>query len=209
MTYTYTPEVYPTHLRTTGFGLANGFGRVGGMIAPFIGQGLVQQGQLGAASGIFGAMCVVAALAASSLQVETANKSLEDVGGPGDPKAGAQGYEKTPANAAASVPLTRDDALHTPQQMPLGSAELGEAEGCAGGVSHSQVEASVVDDVVNSVATAEVPAVGSSAGSTTSVSDLAAATAAGSDTESALAGDGASVRSDGSVEGAADNSPFP
>ncbi len=125
VTYTYTPEVYPTHLRTTGFGLANGFGRVGGMIAPFIGQGLVQSGKLGHASGIFGAVCIVAVLAASSLQVETANKSLEDVGSPGSIKASSKGYEKNSANAAAAVPLTHADGLQASLREPLGSAELG------------------------------------------------------------------------------------
>ncbi len=190
VTYTYTPEVYPTHLRTTGFGLANGFGRVGGMIAPFIGQGLVQSGKLGEASGIFGAVCIVAVLAASSLQVETANKSLEDVGSPGSAKASAQGYEKTPANAAASVPLTHADGLHAASQVPVGSAELGEAEQGTAGIdtSHSQVDASVVDDVVSSIASGDEDASATQpASGNTSVSELALS-AAGSDRGSNASG---------------------
>lgn len=35
--YTYTPETYPTTLRTTGMGSASGWARVGGFIAPFVG----------------------------------------------------------------------------------------------------------------------------------------------------------------------------
>lgn len=202
VTYTYTPEVYPTHLRTTGFGLANGFGRIGGMIAPFIGQGLVQQGKLGEASGIFGAMCIVAALAASSLQVETAHKSLEDVGAPGSFKAVAQGFEKTPGNAAASVPLTHTDGLRSTQQVPLGSAELGGAESSEGGVSHSQVDASVVHEVVSSVASSELREGSGARGSVTSVSDLAVS--AGSDAEGSAPGSIHSERAD-----SADNSPSP
>jgi MFS transporter, putative metabolite:H+ symporter len=33
--YTYTPETYPTTLRTTGMGSASGWARVGGFIAPY------------------------------------------------------------------------------------------------------------------------------------------------------------------------------
>jgi putative MFS transporter len=32
--YTYTPELYPTRLRTTGAGAASSMGRVGGILAP-------------------------------------------------------------------------------------------------------------------------------------------------------------------------------
>jgi MFS transporter, putative metabolite:H+ symporter len=35
--YTYTPETYPTTLRTTGMGSASGWARVGGFIAPYVG----------------------------------------------------------------------------------------------------------------------------------------------------------------------------
>ena len=34
--YQYTAEVYPTKIRTTGVGMANGLGRLGGVIMPWI-----------------------------------------------------------------------------------------------------------------------------------------------------------------------------
>ncbi|MFD1888141.1 MFS transporter [Paenibacillus wenxiniae] len=34
--YAYTPELYPTRIRSTGTGMAAGFGRIGGVIAPFL-----------------------------------------------------------------------------------------------------------------------------------------------------------------------------
>ena len=34
--YTYTPELYPTHIRATGAGSATAFGRLGGVIAPLL-----------------------------------------------------------------------------------------------------------------------------------------------------------------------------
>jgi putative MFS transporter len=39
--YTYTPETYPTTLRTTGMGSASGWARVGGFIAPYTGGLLI------------------------------------------------------------------------------------------------------------------------------------------------------------------------
>lgn len=34
--YAYTPELYPTSVRSTGVGLASSFGRIGGIIGPFL-----------------------------------------------------------------------------------------------------------------------------------------------------------------------------
>jgi putative MFS transporter len=34
--YAYTPELYPTHVRSTGVGLAASFGRLGGVIGPYL-----------------------------------------------------------------------------------------------------------------------------------------------------------------------------
>jgi putative MFS transporter len=34
--YTYTPELYPTRIRGTGAGFAAGFGRIGGIIGPYV-----------------------------------------------------------------------------------------------------------------------------------------------------------------------------
>lgn len=80
VTYLFTPEVYPQHMRATGLGVANMFGRVGGGIAPFIGQGLVKGGQLRLAEGVFSGVAAVAAAASLLIRVETAGKSLGDTG---------------------------------------------------------------------------------------------------------------------------------
>jgi putative MFS transporter len=34
--YAYTPELYPTAIRSTGVGLAASFGRIGGVIGPYL-----------------------------------------------------------------------------------------------------------------------------------------------------------------------------
>ncbi|KAA0168327.1 hypothetical protein FNF28_02487 [Cafeteria roenbergensis] len=80
VTYLFTPEVYPQHMRATGLGVANMFGRVGGGIAPFIGQGLVKGGQLRLAEGVFSGVAAVAAAASLLIRVETAGKSLGATG---------------------------------------------------------------------------------------------------------------------------------
>jgi putative MFS transporter len=41
--YTYTTEVYPTTLRTIGFGLSSSLGRIGGAIAPVISGRLIEE----------------------------------------------------------------------------------------------------------------------------------------------------------------------
>jgi MFS transporter, putative metabolite:H+ symporter len=42
--YAYTPELYPTAVRSTGVGLAASFGRIGGVIGPFLVGSLVARG---------------------------------------------------------------------------------------------------------------------------------------------------------------------
>ena len=77
--YAYTPEVYPTAVRSTGMGAASAFGRVGGILAPIaIG---VAYGSIG-----FGGMFVMTTvvLAAGVLAVivfglATASRTLEDI----------------------------------------------------------------------------------------------------------------------------------
>jgi hypothetical protein len=36
--YVYTPEVYPTYLRSVGIGVCSGMARLGAMITPFVAQ---------------------------------------------------------------------------------------------------------------------------------------------------------------------------
>ena len=77
--YAYTPEVYPTAVRSTGMGAASAFGRVGGILAP-IAIGLAY-GSIGF-GGVF--VMTTAVLAAGVVAVvvfglATASRTLEDI----------------------------------------------------------------------------------------------------------------------------------
>lgn len=76
--YVYTPEVYPTTIRTTAFGLSNSMGRVGGMVAPFVGEDLIERGQRTTALTIFVVFTGCAMLVTFLLPVETKGVSLAD-----------------------------------------------------------------------------------------------------------------------------------
>ncbi|WP_321936509.1 MFS transporter [Paraburkholderia sp. J8-2] len=77
--YAYTPEVFPTAVRTTGTGSSSSFGRIGSVSAPIL-VGLVYP-----AFGFFGvfAMTTTVLLAGACvvffLGIETRNRSLEDI----------------------------------------------------------------------------------------------------------------------------------
>jgi putative MFS transporter len=77
--YTYTPELYPTSIRGTGAGFAAAFGRIGGIVGPFIvGQLLVslQSGVQGVFL-MFAVVFLVIAVAVLVLGEETKGGSLE------------------------------------------------------------------------------------------------------------------------------------
>ncbi|MDO3411724.1 MFS transporter [Saccharibacillus sp. CPCC 101409] len=77
--YAYTPEHYPTKIRTTGAGLAASFGRIGGIIAPFLVGWLISQNV--AISSIFTMFCItilVGAAAVAFLGKETKGTELEN-----------------------------------------------------------------------------------------------------------------------------------
>jgi len=67
--YTYTPEIYSTSLRATAVGICVAASRIGGIIAPFLGQGLISYGKMQAAYIILGSMSLAGALACFLLQV--------------------------------------------------------------------------------------------------------------------------------------------
>lgn len=75
--YAYTPEAYPTIIRTTGIGSASGMTRIAGMIAPFVGA-LLSGSSLVGALAVFGAAYGLAALSAFLLPHETWGVVLED-----------------------------------------------------------------------------------------------------------------------------------
>eukprot|EP01138_Halocafeteria_seosinensis_P010716 gb/GECG01010943.1/.p1 GENE.gb/GECG01010943.1/~~gb/GECG01010943.1/.p1 ORF type:complete len:590 (+),score=59.81 gb/GECG01010943.1/:1-1770(+) len=76
--YLYTPEVYSTNVRSTAVGIANGWARVGGMVAPFVGQGLVASGHVVESIFVFGGVSFLGAIASVLLPVETVGKPLHD-----------------------------------------------------------------------------------------------------------------------------------
>ncbi|KAI3366581.1 hypothetical protein L3Q82_009195, partial [Scortum barcoo] len=71
--YIYTAEVYPTAARSLGMGFCTSFSRIGGMIAPFIAQSVIQ------ALSPFAVACVVCALGNFLLPIETKGRALLQV----------------------------------------------------------------------------------------------------------------------------------
>lgn len=78
--YAYTPELYPTTIRSTGVGLAASFGRIGGVIAPFLVGMLIARGvSIQMIFAMFFAAILIGALAVFFLGTETKGSELADV----------------------------------------------------------------------------------------------------------------------------------
>ena len=77
--YAYTPENYPTEVRGTGTGLANSWGRIGGMLAPTTVGFLYPLIGLYLTLSIVAIGFVLAGLAVALLGVETRGKNLEAI----------------------------------------------------------------------------------------------------------------------------------
>jgi putative MFS transporter len=73
--YAYTPELFPTASRATGMGAAGGMARLGGLLAPSL-IGLLVTQSFSYAIGLFAALLIVAAVAASLIRAETRETSL-------------------------------------------------------------------------------------------------------------------------------------
>jgi MFS transporter, putative metabolite:H+ symporter len=77
--YAYTPEIFPTAVRTTGVGSSSSFGRIGSVSAPIL-VGFVYPAF--GFIGVFGMTTMVLVVGASIvffLGIETRNRSLEDI----------------------------------------------------------------------------------------------------------------------------------
>ena len=74
--YVYSPELYPTTVRSTGLALCNAFSRLGGFAAPFATVFLVESGRTGTAEMLLGGLLCVAAAAAVALPIETKGVDL-------------------------------------------------------------------------------------------------------------------------------------
>lgn len=68
--YVYTPEVYPTALRSVGVGGCSALARLGAMATPYVAQVLLQTSVWSAVS-VYGAMAVMASVACLLLPYET------------------------------------------------------------------------------------------------------------------------------------------
>ncbi|MGG4220931.1 MFS transporter [Paenibacillus jamilae] len=76
--YAYTPELYPTATRSTGVGMAAAFGRIGGVIGPFVVGILVGQGiTLPSIFAIFFVAILIGAAAVWLLGTETKNQEID------------------------------------------------------------------------------------------------------------------------------------
>eukprot|EP00300_Choanocystis_sp_HF-7_P037422 c5355_g1_i1.p1 GENE.c5355_g1_i1~~c5355_g1_i1.p1 ORF type:complete len:482 (+),score=98.59 c5355_g1_i1:34-1446(+) len=75
--YTFTPEVYPTALRTTGMGAASCMTRLGGITTPFIGEALIHESAF-ASIVVWAAAGFVAAICSHNLPFDTLSRKLED-----------------------------------------------------------------------------------------------------------------------------------
>ncbi|OZB94945.1 MFS transporter [Paenibacillus sp. XY044] len=77
--YAYTPELYPTRVRSTGVGLATSVGRVGGVIAPLLVGVLVGKGiGIDIIFGLFFVIVLIGAFGVLLLGTETKGKELAD-----------------------------------------------------------------------------------------------------------------------------------
>ncbi|XP_037370012.1 putative transporter SVOPL [Talpa occidentalis] len=76
--YIYTAEVYPTTMRALGMGTSGSLCRIGAMVAPFIAQVLMSTSFLGALC-LFASVCVVCAISAFTLPIETKGRALQQI----------------------------------------------------------------------------------------------------------------------------------
>ncbi|KAG0470674.1 hypothetical protein HPP92_016770 [Vanilla planifolia] len=74
----YAPEIYPTSVRSTGYGTANSVGKVGGIISPLVAVGLVDGCHQAAAVLLFEGVLFLTGLAVILFPVETKGTKLRD-----------------------------------------------------------------------------------------------------------------------------------
>lgn len=75
--YVYTPEVYPTPLRSVGVGTCSAMARFGAMVTPYIAQVLMQSSLLLAMT-VYGVSALMAACACFFLPIETKGKEMKE-----------------------------------------------------------------------------------------------------------------------------------
>ncbi|ADY25925.1 major facilitator superfamily MFS_1 [Deinococcus proteolyticus MRP] len=76
--YAYTPELFPTRLRSTGMGLMSSMARAASLISPSVGA-LLLTGNLSVALTVFALCFAIAAASAWAIGIETRGQQLDDV----------------------------------------------------------------------------------------------------------------------------------
>ena len=74
--YVYTPEVYPTSMRSIGLGMCSTMARIGAILAPFNSQVVLNYSVYGAIS-IYGCVALAAAGASLLLPIETRGREMK------------------------------------------------------------------------------------------------------------------------------------
>ncbi|RME70842.1 MAG: MFS transporter [Chloroflexi bacterium] len=75
--YAYTPELYPTQIRSTGMGWASGMTRIAGALAPMLGAGLLTANFVGGLT-LYAIAFIIGGAAVYALGPETRNRPLAD-----------------------------------------------------------------------------------------------------------------------------------
>ena len=76
--YVYTPEVYPTGLRSVGVGSCSGMARLGAMMTPYIAQ-VLMKASLTAAVSVYVTVGILASVSCILLPIETKGKSMGEI----------------------------------------------------------------------------------------------------------------------------------
>ncbi len=77
--YAYTPELYPTHIRATGAGMASSVGRIGAILGPYAMGAMMNAYGAGSVFSLAAAILGFAALTILLLGPETKGKTLEEI----------------------------------------------------------------------------------------------------------------------------------
>ncbi|KAM0848172.1 hypothetical protein ACQ4PT_054552 [Festuca glaucescens] len=72
----YAPEVYPTSVRSTGVGIANAIGRIGGIVCPLVAVGMLRSCHQMEAIVVFEVVLCLAAIACMLFPVETKGRDM-------------------------------------------------------------------------------------------------------------------------------------
>lgn len=133
--YIYTPEVYPTSIRSYAFGVSNAFCRIGGLVAPFVAVDMLERINAHAAEAVFFTACVIGGVLSLCLPIETKGRALSEDTAELElqpVRSATQGAARAaaPAKAVASSPASPRDAAAS---NPFHVDELGtQVNGLAG-----------------------------------------------------------------------------